>query len=169
VKLSGLYTLAAPQERAYALLQDPAVLARAMPGCERLDKIGENEYAMKMKMVLASMSGLFDGKVTIADPNPPAGYRLIVEGSGKIGFMKGDGVLMLAHNGAGTEVRYEGEVRVGGTIAAVGQRLLDMTSRMLIKRFFEKLNAEMMRPASEASPLPRPAEPAGEPPGGPGA
>ena len=53
------------------LLQDPAVLAEAMPGCESLEKIGEDEYEMKMKMAIASISGVFDGKVRITDQNPP--------------------------------------------------------------------------------------------------
>lgn len=142
MKVSGAYTLNVPQERAYALLQDPAILAACMPGCEALDRIAEDEYAMRMKMVLASISGLFAGKVSIADPNPPSSYRLIVEGSGKIGFMKGEGVLTLSPADGGTSVAFEGDVQVGGTIASVGQRLLDTTSRMLIKRFFTKLAAE---------------------------
>ena len=142
MKVSGAYTLNVPQERAYALLLDPAILAKCMPGCEGLDRVAENEYAMRMKMVLASISGQFAGKVTIADSNPPVSYRLIVEGSGKIGFMKGDGVLTLSVAEAGTSVRFEGDVQVGGTIASVGQRLLDTTARMLIKRFFTKLAAE---------------------------
>jgi carbon monoxide dehydrogenase subunit G len=82
---------------------------------------------------------LFDGKVRIADQNPPSSFRLIVEGTGKIGFMKGDGLLTLTPQDATTEVRYEGDVHVGGTIAAVGQRLIDTTSKMMIKRFFDKL------------------------------
>ena len=146
MKVSGAYTLPVPQERAYALLQDPAVLARCMPGCEALDLIGENEYSMRMKMVLASISGLFSGKVRIADPAPPESYRLVVEGTGKIGFMKGEGVLRLAPADASTNVQFDGDVQVGGTIASVGQRLLDTTSRMLIKRFFDKLIAEAGQP-----------------------
>lgn len=142
MKVAGNYTLNIPQERAYALLQDPVILAKCMPGCEALDRIAENEYAMRMKMVLASVSGLFSGKVKISDPNPPASYRLLVEGSGKIGFMKGEGVLTLSTVDAATNVQFEGDVQVGGTIAAVGQRLLDSTSRMLIKRFFDKLASE---------------------------
>ena len=142
MKLSGSYLVPVPQERAYALLQDPAVLAKAMPGCDALERIGENEFHMKMKMVLASISGLFDGKVRIADPQPFSSFRLIVEGAGKIGFMKGDGLLTLTPAEGGTTVNYDGTVEVGGTIAAVGRRLLDTTSRMLIKRFFEKLTAE---------------------------
>lgn len=142
MKISGTYLIPASQSRAYALLQDPAVLAKSMPGCDTLERTGENEYHMKMKMAMASMSGLFDGKVRIADPQPDSSFRLIVEGTGKIGFMKGDGLLTLSPNGGGTNVQYDGSVEVGGTIAAVGQRLLDTTARMLIKRFFEKLTSE---------------------------
>ncbi len=141
MKLTGSYTVPGPRERAYALLQDPAVLAECMPGCEGLDRIGENEYAMRMKMTLASISGKFDGKVRITDANPPESFHLIVEGSSKIGFIKGDGLLVLSPGETGTSVRFEGDVQVGGTIANVGQRLIETTARMLIKRFFEKLAA----------------------------
>jgi carbon monoxide dehydrogenase subunit G len=120
-------------------MQDPEVLARAIPGCESLEKIGENEYKMKMKMALASISGSFEGKVRITDQTPPTSFRLIVEGAGKIGFVKGDGLLKLSPADGGTEVTYEGDAQVGGTMAAVGQRLIDGTSKMMIKKFFEKL------------------------------
>ncbi len=162
MKVAGSYMIPALKDRVYALLQDPAVLARCMPGCESLDKIGEDEYAMRMKMLLGSMSGLFEGKVKISEPNPPLSFRLLVTGAGKIGFMKGEGVLTLAETGSQTElpptsvpqtelpqtsVQYEGDVQVGGTIAAVGQRLIDTTAKMLIKRFFEKLQ-EAATPAA---------------------
>jgi carbon monoxide dehydrogenase subunit G len=115
-----------------------------MPGCEGLTRISEDEYAMRMKMALASVSGSFEGKVRIADRNPPKGYRLIVEGTGKIGFIKGEGLLSISPVDASTTVTYDGDVQVGGTIAAVGQRLLDMTARMLIKKFFERVNQEAL-------------------------
>jgi uncharacterized protein len=151
VKIHGSNTLAAPLERAYRMLQDPVVLAHCMPGCEGLDRVGENEYSMRMKMKLASVSGLFDGKVRIADSEPPNQFRLIVEGTGKIGFMKGDGVLRLSPAAGGTEVAFQGEVQVGGTIAAVGQRLLDMTAKMLIKRFFDCLGKEVEKGITSAA------------------
>lgn len=142
MKISGSHTLPVPREQAYTLLQNPEVLARSIPGCDSLVKIGEDEYQMKMKMALASISGAFDGKVRIADQNPPDSFRMTVEGTGKIGFMKGEGLLKLTPNGDATDVGYEGDVQVGGTIAAVGQRLLETTSKMMIKRFFDKLAAE---------------------------
>jgi carbon monoxide dehydrogenase subunit G len=140
LRISGSYSLPLPQERAYQMLQDPEVLARAMPGCERLEKVAENEYRMKMKMVLASLVGEFDSKVKIADQMPPRAFRLVVEGSGRPGFMKGDGLLQLTPTESGTQVSYEGEVHVGGTMGAVGQRLLDATAKVMIKKFFEKLS-----------------------------
>ncbi len=139
MKISGSYLMPFPQERTYSLLQDPEMLAQCMPGCEQLVKIADDIYQMKLKMALAAISGQFDGKISIADRIPPASFRLIVEGTGKIGFMKGNGLLNLSPRDNGTDVIYDGDVQVGGTMAAVGQRLIDTTARMMIKRFFDKL------------------------------
>lgn len=139
MKIAGSHHLPIPPEEAYRIMQDPEILAGAIPGCESLEKIGENEYKMKMKMALASISGAFEGKVRITDQTPPTSFRLVVEGAGKIGFVKGDGLLKLAPADGGTEVTYEGDAQVGGTMAAVGQRLIDGTAKMMIKKFFEKL------------------------------
>ena len=133
------------------MLQDPAILAEALPGCESLEKIAPDEYRMKMKVLLAALSGQFEGKVRIAEQAPPTSFRLLIEGSGRIGFLKGDGLLKLSPAAAvrvlsaapratpSTIVAYEGEAQVGGTMAAVGQRLIDGTAKMMIKKFFDKL------------------------------
>jgi carbon monoxide dehydrogenase subunit G len=147
VKIEGDYTLSAPSERVYALLQDPEILARCIPGCQSLERIGPDEYGMKMKMVLAAVSGSFDGKVKLTDHQPPTSFRLNVDGTGKIGWVKGGGVLTLS---GATTVHYEGEVQIGGTIAAVGQRLIDTTAKMLIKRFFDKFAKEAATSAEAA-------------------
>jgi hypothetical protein len=159
MKISGSQTVPAARERAYAILQDPEVLAKCMPGVDHLAKTGDDEYAMKMKMAIASISGLFYGNVRIADRTFPDRFRLIVEGSGKIGFVKGEGLLTLTPDGASTQVAYDGDVQIGGTIAGVGQRLLDATARMLIRKFFERLSAAIPPGPSIVS-----AFPAGKPP-----
>ncbi|MCU1232411.1 MAG: carbon monoxide dehydrogenase subunit [Candidatus Solibacter sp.] len=142
MKIGGTYAVPFVPERAFELLQDPAVLCRCMPGCESLTKTGDGEYAMQMKMALAAISGKFDGKVRITESQAPTQFRLAVEGAGKIGFMKGSGLLTISPSGAGSNVQYDGDVQVGGTIASVGQRLVETTAKMLIKRFFDKLGAE---------------------------
>jgi len=115
LKISGSYTLPVARERTYELLQDPDILAQCMPGTDHLAKIGPDEYEMKMKMVISAVQGLFAGKIRVADQKPPAQFRLLVEGSGKVGFLKGDGVLTLVTTDAlpsdpSTDVHYEGEV-----------------------------------------------------------
>jgi carbon monoxide dehydrogenase subunit G len=137
MKVAGSSALPVPPERAYELLQDPDVLAKCIPGCEGLDRVAEDEYAMRMKMGIASISGRFDGKVRISEKAAPVSFRMSVEGAGKIGFMKGDGVITLAAADSGSNVQFEGEVQVGGTIANVGQRLIETTAKMIIKRFFD--------------------------------
>ena len=151
MKIGGSYTLPVARERAYELLQDPEVLARCLPGTDHLAKIGPGVYEMRMKMVLSAVQGLFAGKVRLRDQKPPEQFRLLVEGSGKVGFLKGDGVLTLVSLDASTEVRYEGEVHVGGVIAGVGQRLLDTTAKLIIRKFFEKLTeigGQVSKPAA---------------------
>ena len=139
MKISGSYTLPFARERAYQMLQDPEVLAKCMPGTDHLAKIGPDEYEMTMKMVISAVQGLFAGKIRVAGQKPPEQFRLVVEGSGKVGFLKGEGVLRLMPADASTEVHYDGDVQVGGVIAGVGQRLLDTTAKMVIRKFFEKL------------------------------
>ena len=96
MKISGSHTLPVAREYAYQLLQDPEVLAQCMPGTDHLTRVGPEAYEMKMKMVISAVQGLFAGKVRIADRKPPEHFRLLVEGSGKVGFMKGEGLLRLA-------------------------------------------------------------------------
>jgi len=139
LKISGSYSIPIPTDRAYTALQDPVVLAKSMPGCDRLEQVGNDDYRMVMKLMIASITGQFDGRISITDKTPPEGFRLNVEGKGKPGFLKGSGVLHFSPNEGGSEVQYDGEVQVGGAIAAVGQRLIDTTARMMIKRFFENL------------------------------
>jgi len=144
LKISGSYTLPFNREKTYQNLHDPTILSRCVPGCDALEKIGEDEYAMKMKMALAAFSGLFTGKIKITEANPPQSFKMLVEGSGKVGFLKGEGLMNLSPTSeTSTELTYDGDVQVGGTIAAVGQRMIDTTAKMMIRKFFEKFIEEV--------------------------
>lgn len=139
MKIQGSHIIPFDPGRAYTLLQDPEVLARSMPACDHMEKIGEDEYRLKMKMAISAVQGLFSGTIRVTDKNPPNQFRLIVEGTGKVGFLKGDGLLTLIPVGSATEVRYQGDVQIGGMVAGVGQRLLESTAKFMIKKFFERL------------------------------
>ena len=149
MKVAGSHTLPAPPEQVYGMLQDPEVLARAMPGCDRLNLVAPGEYEMQLKIAIAAVQGLFKGRVHLRDANPPESYRMLVEGTGKVGFVKGEGEIALAPAETGTLVSYQGDLQVGGAIAAVGQRLLDTTSKFIIRKFFESV-AMQLEEAKEA-------------------
>mgnify|MGYP000729721913 CR=1 FL=1 len=147
MRIEGAHPIPGDPAAVYAMLLDPAILADCIPGCQQLIATGDGAYDMKMKLVLAAVSGEFAGKVALLDQNPPEGYRMRVEGTGKLGFMKGEGVLRLSEAEGGSSIAYEGDVQIGGTFAAVGQRLLDTTARMMIRKFFDKLASHAREPA----------------------
>ncbi|MBI3666428.1 MAG: carbon monoxide dehydrogenase subunit G [Acidobacteria bacterium] len=146
MKVQGEFTLPLGQQAAWDLVLNTEVLARVIPGCQSLQPVGSDEYEMKMKLAISSIQGLFAGKVKIEDRNPPYSYRLVIDGQGKIGFLRGSGLLVLASESAATRVSYNGEVQVGGMIAGVGERMLDMATKMMLKRFFEGLLREAEEP-----------------------
>jgi len=145
--LDGTHHFSAPRDRVWAAFTDPAVLARATPGCERLDPVGPDEFEATLSVGVAAVKGVYQGKLALLDKQPPEGYTLRVEGSGRPGFVKGEGRLTLTEEDGGTRVTIRGEAQVGGVIAAVGQRLLGAASRMLMEQFFSALEAEIAKTA----------------------
>jgi uncharacterized protein len=143
--LDGTHHFRAPRDRVWAAFTDPAVLARATPGCERLVPIGPDEFEATLSVGVAAVKGTYQGKLALIDKKPLEGYTLRVEGSGRPGFVKGDGRLTLTDEDGGTRVTIKGEAQVGGLIAAVGQRLIGAASRMLMEQFFSALEAEIAK------------------------
>jgi len=146
--LDGTHRVDAPRDRVWALFNDPAVLARLTPGCERLDPVGPDEFQATLSVGVAAVKGTYQGRLAITDKTPPEGYTLRVEGSGRPGFVKGEGRLTLTEQDGGTLVSIRAEAQVGGLIAAVGQRLIGAAGRMLMSQFFSALEAELGKPAA---------------------
>jgi len=145
--LDGTHHFSAPRDRVWAAFIDPAVLARATPGCERLVPIGPDEFEATLSVGVAAVKGTYQGKLALLDKKPLEGYTLRVEGSGRPGFVKGEGRLTLTDEDGGTRVTIKGEAQVGGLIAAVGQRLIGAASRMLMEQFLSALEAEIAKTA----------------------
>ena len=132
----------APRERVYQALVNPEVLQRCIPGCERLEKTDENIFATTIRTGVGSIKGVFNGTVRLEDLRPPEHFRIVVDGKGAPGFLKGSGDLDLEATGNTTIVKYTGEIQVGGTIASVGQRMIQGTAKMMSAQFFTALEAE---------------------------
>ena len=132
----------ARRERVWQALVDPAVLQRCIPGCEGLERTGENAYAATLRAGVGSIKGVFKGNVRLEDVRAPEHYRMVVDGKGQPGFLKGTGDLDLEEQGELTVVRYAGDVQVGGTLASVGQRLIQGAAKMMASQFFTAVEAE---------------------------
>ena len=145
MKLCGAQTLPAPREKVWEAFNDPVLLARCLPGTERLDPAGPDRYKAVVGFALAAISGKYNGSLEFANRKPPESLTLKIEGRGTPGFMKGEGRLTfsLAADMRQTELRYEGEAQVGGLIAAVGQRMIEAAARKIVAQFFEKFAAEL--------------------------
>jgi uncharacterized protein len=152
MKLEGSHELRAPRAQVYAALLDREVLLRCLPGCERLEQIGEHEYAATMRAGVGAIKGVFQGHVRLADMRPPEHYRIVVDGKGQPGFLKGTGDLDLTEHDGVTLIKYMGDVQVGGTIASVGQRMIQGAAKMMAAQFFTALEAEAQAAHKEQPP-----------------
>lgn len=139
MKIAGSYSFPASRQEVWDAINDPEVLARAIPGCQKLDQVGEHEFESTLKVGLQAVKGVYSGRVTIDDLQPPNHYRIHVDGKGTNGFMQGTGTIDLAEDGDKTKLTYGGDAQVGGTIASVGQRLIDGAAKTLINQSLKAL------------------------------
>jgi hypothetical protein len=142
MKIEGSHKIDAPRERVFAALIDPAVLQKCIPGCEQMEKTGENQYSAKLTAGVGPVKGVFTATISLQDIVAPEHYKLVVEGKGQPGFVKGSGELTLKDANGATEIQFTGDVNVGGLIASVGQRMIQSAANLLAARFFKSLEAE---------------------------
>ena len=140
MKLEGSYDVKAPRQKVWGAFLDPETLRQAIPGCEKLELIGDDEYKATLKIGVAAVKGTFEGKVRLLEKKPPESYRLAAEGSGGPGFVRADTVITLTDADGGTRVSYSADVQIGGLIAGVGQRMLGGVSKMMADQFFNKMS-----------------------------
>ena len=136
MKLTGSYEIAAPPETVWGVLTEPASLKGCIPGCQRLDDVGDGNYEASISAALGPVRGNFNAKVSIRDWNPHKSYRIIVSANGTPGFINGEAFVTLTENGGGTTVTVVGDGQAGGLIARVGQRMMESVSRNMMDRFF---------------------------------
>lgn len=141
MKLDGKFVIDAPRERVWEVLNDIESLRSVIPGVQSLTEEDTDKYSASMRVGVGPIRGDFNGKVEITDRDEPRYYRLLVEGRGRQGWMKGSGSVELAElSDAVTEVSVAGDFQVGGLIARVGQRMLQGVSKQLMQSFFKDLN-----------------------------
>jgi carbon monoxide dehydrogenase subunit G len=141
--ISASYTFAAPPDRVWNLLMDPAMIASCIPGCDRFEPDGEDRYKVQLAVALAAMTGTYEGTVILSEKVPQTSYRLTGEGQGRPGFVNGNAAISLRADGETTIVDVSAVIQTRGAIARLGQRLIGGVSQMMMDRFFACLQSKV--------------------------
>jgi uncharacterized protein len=142
MKIEGSHAIKAPRDLLYQLMIDPEILRRCVPGCQSLEAAGDGYFKMTLKAGVGSIKGVFTGSIKLEEMREPEHYKMIVDAKGPAGFLKGEGLIDLTEQGEETLVNYAGETGVGGTLAVVGQRMVQSTAKMMAGQFFAAVEAE---------------------------
>ena len=153
MEMLGNRRLGVTQQQAWEALNDPETLKKCIPGCDKFELTGDNQYSVALALKIGPVSAKFSGKVALSDIVAPDGYKLSFEGQGGVaGFAKGsssvtlrplDGAAEAAPAPGGCELDYTVQAQVGGKIAQLGQRLIDGAAKSTADDFFKRFDAEM--------------------------
>ena len=144
--MQGSRQLAITQQQAWDALNDPNVLKTCIPGCDKVEPSGENQFTIGMALKIGPVSAKFAGKITLSNIQAPSSYKINFEGQGgPAGFGKGDAAVTLTPHLAGCDLAYTVHASVGGKIAQLGQRLIDGAAKAMAEDFFKRFDNEMQR------------------------
>ncbi len=161
MKLTGARQLSARPADVWTKLNDVDVLRRCIPGCESLEKTSDGNLKAVAALKIGPMAVRFTGDVVLSDLDPPRSYRISGKGSGgPAGMASGSALVRLEPKDGGTLLTYDADANVGGKIAQLGQRLIDVTAGQMAEKFFTSFATEVEGPVATG------AAPAAKAPGG---
>ena len=138
MKLTGSYQINADKQKVWEALNDPEILKQAIPGCEEFKKNSDTEFTATATNKIGPFNASFTGDIELKDLNPPNSYKIIGSGNSLVGFASGEAEVKLETIDNGTRLDYAVEANVGGKIAQVGSRLIDITAKKMADIFFKK-------------------------------
>ena len=140
MKLSGSYQINLEKQKVWEALNDPEILKKTIPGCEKFKKNSDTEFSTIATNKIGPFNATFTGNIELKDLNPPHSYKISGSGNSPVGFASGEAEVKLEDDNGGTKLIYAVEANVGGKIAQVGSRLIDMTAKKMADIFFGKFS-----------------------------
>ena len=157
MNLDGSAVLHADPERVWAVITDPAVLARTIPGCESLEQVGNDEYKMNVTVGVGAIRGTYAGDVRLSDQQRPKSYVMHASGAGGPGNVRATVTINLEPHGDGTALTYSADAVVGGPVAGVGQRMISGVAKRMAGQFFKAIDDELTGVVAPVTAAPAPA------------
>jgi carbon monoxide dehydrogenase subunit G len=144
VNLDGSAVLSADPDTVWAVITDPAVLARTIPGCETLERVGDDEYTMNVSVGVGAIRGTYAGEVKLTDQQRPTSYVMHASGAGAPGNARATVTINLEPAGDGrTNLTYSADAVIGGPVAGVGQRMITGVAKRMAAQFFTAIDDEL--------------------------
>ena len=140
MKLSGSYQINLEKQKVWESLNNPEILKKTIPGCEEFKKNSDTEFTAIATNKIGPFNASFQGDIELKDLNPPNSYKIIGSGNSPVGFASGEAIVKLEDFEGGTKLTYSVEANVGGKIAQVGSRLIDMSAKKMADIFFGKFS-----------------------------
>jgi len=140
MKLTGSYQINVKKQKVWEALNDPEILMKSIPGCEEFNKKSDNEFSATATNKIGPFNASFTGTIELKDIKAPNSYKITGSGNSTVGFANGEAEVKLEDNDGGTKLIYTVEASVGGKIAQVGSRLIDMTAKKMADIFFGKFS-----------------------------
>ena len=150
MKLSGSYQINLEKQKVWEALNDPEILKQAIPGCEDFIKNSDTEFTAKATNKIGPFNASFTGDIELGDLDPPHSYKISGSGNSPVGFASGEAKVKLEDHENGTKLVYEVQANVGGKIAQVGSRLIDMTAKKMADIFFGKFSKLISKDESQS-------------------
>jgi len=145
MKLTGSYQINLEKQKVWEALNNPEILKQAIPGCEEFEKKSDIEFKATATNKIGPFNASFKGDIELKEIDPPNSYKIIGSGNSPVGFASGEAEVKLEDNDGGTKLIYSVEANVGGKIAQIGSRLIDMTAKKMTDVFFGKFS-ELISP-----------------------
>ena len=144
MQLTGKHIVNALPSTVWEMLMDTDTLAQIVPGITRLEKTGDNKYKSILEIKLGPINSSFIGDLQMEEITEEKGFTLKVQQNNKIGNANAAiKISLLPVNEKQTEVAFDGDVKLSGMLAAMGQRLIGSVSNTLTKQFFSNLEKEL--------------------------
>ena len=140
MKLSGSYQINLEKQKVWEALNNPEILKKTIPGCEEFTKNSETEFTATATNKIGPFNASFTGDIELKELNPPHSYKITGSGNSPVGFANGEAKVTLEDFEGGTKLIYTVEASVGGKIAQLGSRLIDMTAKKMADIFFGKFS-----------------------------
>ena len=150
MKLTGSYEIKLDKNSVWKALNNPEILKKCIPGCEEFNKNSGTSFSATATNKIGPFNATFKGDIELHDLKPPDSYRIVGQGNSPVGFASGEASVKLEDQDQGTKLIYEVEANVGGKIAQVGSRLIDMTAKKMADIFFGKFSKLISKDKSQS-------------------